>query len=276
MLCAILLLAGCGSALELVQTGRDLIETLAERGGWTRAEYAGADFTLIGYHRYAARGGDLSVYIEGDGANWIDRRQPADPTPEAPDSFRLAMADPAPNRLYLARPCQFLPAADLARCNPAYWGQRRHAPEVVAALNAAIDREKAASGAGRVLLHGKSGGGVEAALLAARRDDVAFLMTAAAYLDTGRWTTMLGVTPLTGSLNPADAVARLAAIPQVHLAGADDAVVPPAVVQSYAARFGARQSGPASVDVVVLRGFDHACCWRREWPRLLATYRRLP
>lgn len=270
LLCACLL-AGCGAALEPIQQGRDLIDSLARRDGWTRTGYAAERFSFVGYRRLVPGSFDLVVYIEGDGAEWVGRRQPADPTPAEPDAFRLALADQGTSRLYLGRPCQFLPAAELARCDPDYWAVRRHAPEVIAALSQAIDREKAASGAQRIVLHGKSGGGVAAALIAARRRDVGFLMTVAAYLDTALWTETHGVTPLRGSLNPADFAANLASLPQVHLVGGRDRVAPPAVAQSYAARF----PKTAPVTVIVLADFDHDCCWRRRWAALLAEHRHL-
>lgn len=258
--------------LEPIQEGRALIEGLAARDGWTRTEYAAERFSFIGYRRFVAGSPELIVYIEGDGAEWAGQRQPADPTPPEPDAFRLALADHGTSRLYLGRPCQFLAAAELARCDPVYWAGRRHAPEVIAALSQAIDREKAASGARRIVLHGKSGGGVAAALVAARRRDVAFLMTAAAYLDSALWTATHDVTPLHGSLNPADRAADLAHVRQLHLVGGRDRIAPPAVTQSYAARF----AEGAPVAVIVLADFDHDCCWRRRWPALLAEYRRLP
>jgi hypothetical protein len=44
-----------------------------------------------------------------------------------------------------------------------------------------------------------------ASLVAARRHDVVRLVTVAGNLDHLAWTTLHGVSPLTGSLNPADA-----------------------------------------------------------------------
>lgn len=263
-----LLVAGCDAALQTFQEGRGLIDGLARRDGWRRTSHAGKGFSFVSYQRLAP-GRDLVVYIEGDGASRLDRRLPADPTPQTPDTFLLATADPAPSKLYLARPCQFLSEDQLARCSPLYWSTHRHAPEVVAALSAAIDRAKAASGASRVLLHGKSGGGVAAALIAAQRDDVAFVMTAVAYLDVALWTRTLDVAPLSGSLNPVDFTARLAGVPQVHLLGGRDRTVPPAVAQSYAARL----PPGAPVTMAVIPDFDHDCCWKRRWPALLAQYR---
>ena len=59
--------------------------------------------------------------------------------------------------------------------------------------------------------------GTIAALLAARRGDVARLVTVASNLDVGYWTAREKLTPLQGSLDPADFAAALAGVPQVHL-----------------------------------------------------------
>jgi len=264
-----LLLSACAAPLEFIQQGRDLTDSLAQRHGWTKVVISTPAFPIVAYHRLTARGRSLSVYIEGDGAEWINRRQPADPTPQDPDALRLALADPAANRLYIGRPCQYLPPAELRRCDPVYWDTGRLAPVVIDALNQVVERQKAAIGAPAVLLYGKSGGGTAAALVAARRNDVRFLMTAAAYLDVALWTRTLGVTPLRDSLDPTAFAGPLAGIPQVHVAGARDEIVPPAVVESFVRRLGAQSRARA----IILPRFDHECCWTRDWPSLLETYR---
>ncbi len=266
-----LLLGGCaGGPLEFVQTGTDLADSLARRHGWSKVTHSTAEFpVLVAYRRITARGQPLSVYIEGDGAEWVGRRRPADPTPQDPDAFRLAIADTAANRLYLARPCQYLAPPQLERCDPIFWDTGRLAPAVISALDQVIEREKAAAGAGSVLLYGKSGGGVAAALIAARRGDVRFLMTAASYLDVGLWTRTLGVTPLRDSLDPTAFAGQLARIPQSHIAGRKDEIVPPIVVESYVRRLG--PDARARLDVQAR--FDHECCWTRDWPALLQAHR---
>ena len=105
-----------------------------------------------------------------------------------------------------------------------------------------------------------------AALVAARRSDVVQLITIAAPLDTDTWIRGHGATPLTGSLNPVDFVARLAGIDQTHLVGADDTVVPAGVLRAYLRRLGAAPN--ARLEVVP--GFDHSCCWAARWPELSA------
>ena len=103
-------------------------------------------------------GSDLTIYLEGDGYNWINRYTPSsDPTPVTPIVLELAVQDPSSNGLYLARPCQYLAARDLARCNPDFWLDRRYAPEVVAAIDQSISEGKRRSGAQTVTLVGVFG-----------------------------------------------------------------------------------------------------------------------
>jgi pimeloyl-ACP methyl ester carboxylesterase len=119
-----------------------------------------------------------------------------------------------------------------------------------------------------VVLVGYSGGGAVAALVAARRDDVARLITVAANLDHAAWTTHHRLAPLRGSLNPADLAQRLEVLPQVHLAGAKDRVVPPAIAESYLGRMDDR----SRARLVVVEGADHDCCWVAAWPDLLRRH----
>jgi len=172
------------------------------------------------------------------------------------------------NRLYLARPCQYQTPQALASCAPRYWTSHRYAPEVVASLNAAIDQVKRSSHAKRVILFGFSGGGALAVLIAAKRTDVVQIVTIAANLDHVAWTRMSGDTPLFGSLNPADFASRISTIPQQHLVGLDDKVVPLAVAESYIGRMTDR----TRVKIVKVSGADHSCCWVDRWTNLLRSH----
>lgn len=203
----------------------------------------------------------LHVYIEGDGAAWPSPfHPPRDPTPTEPVALAMAAADPAPAVAYLGRPCQYLDAGELASCSQDYWTGSRFAPEVVTAYMAFLDRLKGASGAQRLRLIGYSGGGVIATLLAAKRSDVERLVTVAAPLAVAEWTASHRVTPLIGSLDPAMLVdAKLPVA--THFVGASDEVVPARIVAAFAERNGGR--------LREVPGFDHVCCWSREWPRLL-------
>ena len=182
--------------------------------------------------------------------------------------MRLASLDGARNRLYLARPCQFLEPEALRRCDPDYWSIARFAPEVIEGYMAALDLAKRKSGARRLILVGYSGGGAVAALLAARRDDVGLLVTAGGTLDHRAWTSNAGVAPLRSSLNPADFAGNLRSVRQIHFVGERDRRVPLAVAESYMARLGPG----ADATLVRLARYDHDCCWEDGWRALLGQY----
>ena len=224
------------------------------------------DFRLFTLLRQRGAAKTVSIYIEGDGAPWPGAfRPPSDPTPLQPVALTLAAHDPAPAVAYLGRPCQYLEASALARCDSAYWSGRRFSPEVLAALDEAVSRLKQRAGAQRVRLIGHSGGGVVAALLAMRRDDVTDWVTVAAPLALTAWTRVQGLTPLAGSLDPMTQPTTAIMRKATHFAGADDAVVPPEIVARFVGAHGGR--------LELLADFDHDCCWARDWAQLL---RRVP
>jgi len=210
--------------------------------------------------------GNLTIYIEGDGAAWSSPyHPPSDPTPTQPLALMLAAADRRGDVVYLGRPCQYQDSAALATCPAEYWLQRRFAPEVVAAYMVAIDHLKAAHRAQRVTLVGYSGGGVIATLLAERRADIDVLVTVAAPLALGEWVRGHGVSELAGSLDPAAVEVTVSAPRAVHFVGDRDKVVPSAVVARFVELKGGR--------LVRLPEHDHDCCWARDWPRLLEELR---
>lgn len=218
--------------------------------------------TLSGWLR-AGDNGPLVVYIEGDGYAWATRTAPSrDPTPRDPVALRLAVRDGSARVLYLARPCQYVGGVNAPGCQTSYWTTQRFAPDLIDAMDQALDAAKSDSGASRLVLVGYSGGAATALLLAARRMDVAGLITVAGVLDHQAWTDLHGVTPLSGSLNPIDVVDAVIHLPQLHIAGSDDRVVPPALVSSFAARSG-------SV-VVIVPGMTHQGDWSSVWPELRA------
>ncbi|MCW5698528.1 MAG: alpha/beta hydrolase [Rhodospirillales bacterium] len=213
----------------------------------------------------------LVVYIEGDGRAWPSRRRPPpDPTPDDPVALKLAANDPAPSVIYIARPCQFLSMDALAACDGGYWADRRFSPEVVDALGQAIDAAKTMAHADTVHLIGFSGGGVVATLLTGRRSDVASLITIASPLDLGAWVAHHGLSPLDGSLDPALSGACGSTVPQVHLVGSDDDVVPAQIILDYARRCGTTPF----IRVEINDGFDHQCCWLETWAQRVTTLRR--
>ena len=98
------LLSGCGTTNR--QTNVDALTKIA---GLTSENLQTKTFVLRALSKTTAPVNILRVYIEGDGFAWVNRTTPSDdPTPRNPLGLKLAAADPSPNVLYLARPCQYV------------------------------------------------------------------------------------------------------------------------------------------------------------------------
>lgn len=201
----------------------------------------------------------LTIYIEGDGLAWISRDRISDnPTPMVFTGLKMALNDdshyPA---VYLARPCQLVFNQDQKNCESADWTNARFSEHIINSMNQAANHLKHLYHAQKIILIGYSGGGTIATLLAARRHDIAKLITVAAVLDTQEWTKQENLTPLTGSLNPADFWQNLISVNQTHYVGAEDKVVPKEVAFAYANHFPTTQKPK----IIIVSGFDHRCCW---------------
>lgn len=241
---------------------------LAEANGFETDIVSTNRFRLRIFHRGLSPGsGQLHVYIEGDGSAWKGKyRLSSNPTPSDPIGLELAIRDPGKAILYIARPCQYLPQDELAGCDPKYWSSHRYSEEVVAAVNEVI--EKKTGQFDSLGLIGYSGGGSVAALVTAKRENVAWLMTIAANLDHRAWTAMHQVSPLRGSLNAIDYIDSLQTIPQTHLAGASDDNVPVSLLYGFRDAAGK----PSDINVIEINGYDHACCWAGNWQKLLCEH----
>lgn len=258
-----LLVSACASSRQ--GTGPEA----ARAAGWEWNVLTARMFDLATATPPSRTGKTLRVYLEGDGLAYVTPSKPAiDPTPTDPVALKLALADPTAGPVaWLGRPCQYTLPAHGRTCRTAYWTTSRYAPEVTDSLSAALDQLKQQSHAERLILTGYSGGGALAVLLAARRDDVAQVITVAADLDLGYWTHRDGLSPLSGSLDPAQLPPEtLARIPQLHFTGAKDRTVGTDVVQSYLKRL--PPETPARL--VEVPDFTHTCCWARDWADLLS------
>ncbi|MDU0677984.1 alpha/beta hydrolase [Pseudomonas aeruginosa] len=200
----------------------------------------------------------LRVYLEGDGHAWATATQPSlDPSPHNLLVARLAVDDPTPNA-YLARPCQFVMTPT---CEPALWTDRRFSQEVVTSLGQALDQLKQRYGNREFELVGYSGGAALALLLAAQRNDVALVQTLAGNLSPRLWAQQKGLSPLGGSLDPLDYQGRLASIPQRHLVGDADDVVPASLTKAYL-----QQLSPYACSQLALSpAADHQQGWENAW-----------
>ena len=266
----VLALVGCAYQASSPQSRRDSVDSLATASGWQQLRLPTETFVLTAYvPAQIIPDRNLTIYIEGDGLAWTSKsRLSSDPTPQDPIGLKLALRHPRGSAAYLARPCQYVMGADAHDCTNTYWSQRRFAPEVIAASNQAIDELKQRFAADRLVLVGYSGGGAVAALVAARREDVSALITVAGNLDHRAWSQLHHVTPLEGSLNPADAWQALTAIPQLHLVGQQDNNVGPEIAESYRQRFPAKQRP----EIRIIADFDHTCCWVDRWAELVGGW----
>jgi dienelactone hydrolase len=247
---------------------------IAQQGGLTQRIVEAGPFRLLTYERLDERAGDgapLIAYIEGDGRAWITRiRQSSDPTPIDPVALRLAEQDPAPNVLYIARPCQFPSVTGQQDCEARYWGAARYSATVVEAIATVIADVARRTNSRAIELIGYSGGGVLATLIAARHPAMR-VITVGANLDLAFWSELQAVSPLTQSLDPADEVEQLNAVPQIVMAGGRDDIVPAAVAQHYLARFPTDHRPQLILEPL----FSHECCWVERWPELLGRARGL-
>jgi pimeloyl-ACP methyl ester carboxylesterase len=252
------LLSGCATRPWLSPDER--ADYITREGGLKRSKEMVGDFLLTRYvSANPANNPVLTVYIEGDGAPWLSvKTPPRDPTPWRPVALELANQDLRYPVAYIARPCQYLTAAELASCDYRYWTQARFSVAAVSAINAAISQSKVASGAERLRLIGYSGGGVIASLVAAQRDDVDSLITIASPLDIDAWAAIQKISPLRDSLNPMDFLPALSRIRQAHLIGENDVVVPPGYIKAV-------QNSFPSARFIVVPGYKHECCWIENW-----------
>lgn len=263
MLMAMALLAGCATPPSPVE--RSLAaQRLAAVGGLVAYVVPPSPLPLQGFVRLGCRGEPLHVYIEGDGLAWLTSTQPSpDPTPLNPVALRLAVRDVACNVVYLGRPGHYH-GDDVAQ---RYWTSARFAPEVVDSYVAAIGDLLFQQQAPVLRLTGYSGGGAIAALVAARfaaTGKSVELVTIAGNLDTAEWTRRRKLSPLQGSLNPADEAGRLVAVPQLHLSGRQDRQVPPWVLAAYLSRL----SGLACVRTLEV-DLGHGGPWEEVWSAAL-------
>ena len=259
----IMFLAAC-SAVPTQQDRRDSIDALALQHDWHGQVIHTAYFEIQSYlpdQFHPAK--QLTIYIEGDGLAWLTRTTvSSNPTPINPLAFKLALKNNTPAVAYLARPCQFVWTSI---CEQSLWTSARFSPKIIASMNDAVSQLKAEYDASSIRLIGYSGGGAVATLLAARRDDVTQLITVAGNIDTQFWTKFQHISPLTGSLNPADYWQQLETIPQIHFVGSEDTIMPKAIAESYQSHFPKN----ARPEIRVITGMTHHCCWVQRWPELL-------
>jgi len=206
--------------------------------------------------------GTLHVYLDGDGTPWVGNHRvvSVDPTPQSPLMLELMALDDQP-AIYVGRPCYHGYATNPA-CTPKLWTDARYSERVVGSLAQVLRQSVQREGADNLVLFGHSGGGVLAVLLANRLPQTSVVVTMAANLDIDAWADLHGYSRLVGSLNPAAEPSLDSAIAQLHFIGGRDSNVPLNLLQPYLRR-------QPDAQAVVIPGYDHVCCWRELWPKVL-------
>jgi dienelactone hydrolase len=268
-LTASILLTGC-SGIPSATLRQIAADELAHKHGWKRELISTPYFDLISYSAEIKNSESLlTIYIEGDGFAWRTRSVVStDPTPINPIGLKLALNHSNGNAAYLARPCQFVGGNNARGCDKSYWTDKRFAENVIAASNQAIKALKEKFGATQLQLVGYSGGGAIATLVAARRNDILRLITVAGNIDHQVWTATKKISPLTGSLNPADYWRELSNIEQIHFTGGNDPIIGTFVAHSYLKRY----QDDKNIKIITLPNFDHHCCWAEQWGDLFREY----
>ncbi len=270
ILSLILLAYGC-SNFQSIQKRFENADVISKRADLQKEYFYTDNFLLTTFHRGLKNvKKDLVVYIEGDGSAWKGKyRLSENPTPKNPVALKLAAKDTTDSILYIARPCMYLEQKLMPDCPEIFWSSHRYSEEVISSINQVIDRAIGMSLTNSLTIIGYSGGGTVAALIAARRNDVASLITIASNLDHKYWTDMHDISPLIGSLNPLEYANNLSTIEQIHFVGAKDKMVHRANVESYLSKMPLKDK----IYINVIEDFDHSCCWEKAWPELLNTTR---
>lgn len=255
--------AGCA------QTGSERSATIAaeaNKAGWHGQVIKTASFDLqIFSNPERVQGGEITIYIEGDGYTWVDGQFPSsDPTPHTPIGLQLALAQPSGAVTYMGRPCQYLGAGADPRCSSAVWTDARFSKAVIAAMDAGINQVKEARGAHRITLVGYSGGAAVAILVSAQRHDIERIVTVAGNLDPQAWAMHMKLGTLKGSLDTLAAINATATIPLVNFVGGKDRVVPMELTERFVQHYPTEQPPK----IILLADFDHVCCWVNAWSQL--------
>lgn len=224
----------------------------------------GGDFWITTYQKITDKTQPYVFYIEGDGRAFNGRyRNSNNPTPRSRLMIDLASLDTRPNVVYIARPCQFTPFDLNPKCsyNRAYWTNKRLSDDSVESINQVIEQ---INGQNQFSIVGYSGGGGIAVLIAERNPLVKDIITVAGNLDIEKFVQHHNAHPMVESLNPIDYAKKINHIPQLHLAGGKDHIVPPFIADNFV-----RESDSKCVSQRILPKNKHDTGWVSMWEYIL-------
>ena len=264
LLILVLMVGGCASPQDRFDHAAEIAHTGHLSHGYIQAD----PFVLTSWKKFTAIGKSIHVYIEGDGLAWLNRSTPSNnPTPKHPVALALAAADPAPNVIYLARPCQYTKIGTANNyCKQEYWMGKRFSREVIDSYHRALNQLSTQHDGVKFHLIGYSGGANIAGLLASEREDILSLRTVVGNVDNDFFTSFHRVSPMPLSLNMANnANAALSAMPQFHFIAAKDKLVPVSIFKNYVQKL-----PPSScLNSEIVDGTTHSDGWEERWKFLL-------
>jgi len=259
----LLLFLGCGKKIPTQVQRLHVVQNIAMKNSLRQETFKTSTFDIFTYKNFSTCKDVMSIYIEGDGLAWItSSRISSDPTPLNPISLKLMVKDDSTCKIYLARPCQY---TNNSTCKEKYWTSHRFSKEVLQSYIEVLNKLKKEYKIDGFKLYGYSGGGAIATLLSAHRNDVKKLVTIAGNLDIAYWAKKHYITPLKGSLNPADFTEELTKVKQLHLIGKNDKIVDKSIYASYVRDF----KDTSNIEHKLYKNFTHSCCWAKEWTNIL-------
>lgn len=185
-------------------------------------------YTIATFQRVTDNISPIHIYVEGDGNSFDAHGHPtSNPTPRGMLMRHLAMRDPSPNVVYMARPCQYIMSS---ACTRSDWTIGRFSTDIVDSVATAI---KDIATNRPVVLIGYSGGAMITGLVINKNPDIDVRewITIAGVLNHVEWTGHFGDIPLSSSLN-LDELPRVA---QRHYIARGDRVVPNKLSQKWLA-----------------------------------------
>ena len=232
--------------------------TFGELYGFEKVLVKGGDFWITTYQKITNKHKPYVFYIEGDGAAFNGKYKVSrNPTPRRQMFIKLAAMDDRPNVVYIGRPCQYTPMELNPRCNMQYWTNKRMSDDSVQAINEVINK---VNNSHKFSLVGFSGGGGIAVLVAAKNYMTKDIITISANLDHTAFTTHHGVTPMVGSLNPIEYAKQVSQIPQLHISGGKDKIIPPFIADRFV-----QKAASSCVKQKIFEDISHQHGWHRVW-----------
>ena len=249
------LLSSCASVAEL----KSSLSEKALKAGFESKITQTSNFKIFSLEKITNPAKPLRVYIEGDGNAWLSKTNISpNPTPIRPMLAKLAFADDSENIIYIARPCQYV---EDPKCVEKYWTSAIYSHEAINSVDEVLDEYQDY----QIELIGYSGGATIALFIAANRENIKSLHTIAGNIDTEAFVKLHDVSPYSDSRSTDEVIPSLANIPQHHLIGAEDDIVPQKIADSYVSKLPHLRCTKLSI----IPNADHVSGWDGKAPRLL-------